>query len=99
MRERAILERLANGDRTIPEIVARIYRDIDPKLHAAAALSTLAQLEDLVERGLVLADGVPSLAASYWPADASPSGGGASASDGAAAGAGAAAGGPRTAAS
>ena len=51
MRERAILERLRQGDRSIPEIVADIYRDTDPRLHGAAALSVLAHLEDLVGRG------------------------------------------------
>jgi glyoxylase-like metal-dependent hydrolase (beta-lactamase superfamily II) len=57
MRERAILERLRGGDRTIPEMVAAIYRDTDPRLHGAAGLSVLAHLEDLVGRGLVSADG------------------------------------------
>lgn len=59
MRERAILDRLVRGDRTIPEIVKAIYKDIDPKLHGAAGLSVLAHLEDLVARGRVEAeDGV-----------------------------------------
>ena len=71
MRERAILARLVAGDRTIPEIVARNYRDTDPQLHGAAALSTLAHLEDLVGRGVVVADGPPSLGATYWPAGVS----------------------------
>ena len=53
MRERAILERIKKGDRTITEMVAAIYTDIDPRLHGAAALSVLAHLEDLVGRGLV----------------------------------------------
>ncbi|MET0170210.1 MAG: MBL fold metallo-hydrolase, partial [Aliihoeflea sp.] len=46
MRERAIVERLKAGDRLISEIVAAIYRDTDPRLHGAAALSVLAHLED-----------------------------------------------------
>lgn len=57
MRERAILERLAKGDRTIPEMVAAIYRDTDPRLHSAAGLSVLAHLEDLVARGLAATNG------------------------------------------
>jgi len=61
MRERAIVERLRNGDRTIAEMVAAIYRDTDPRLHGAAGLSVLAQLEDLVGRGVVKADDEPSL--------------------------------------
>src|SRR5690606_26630774 len=42
MRERAIVERLRSGDRTIAEMVAAIYRETDPKLHGAAGLSVLA---------------------------------------------------------
>ncbi len=65
MRERAILERLKAGDRTIPDIVTAIYRDTDPRLHGAAALSVLAHLEDLVARGLVAAEPEPSIDAVY----------------------------------
>ena len=67
MRERSILERLQAGDRTIADIVAQIYRDTDPRLHGAAALSVLAHLEDLVARGIVNADGDPSIDATYAP--------------------------------
>lgn len=56
MRERAIVQRLEKGDRTIPEIVRAIYKDIDPALHGAAGLSVLAHLEDLVARGRVEAE-------------------------------------------
>lgn len=65
MRERAILERLKAGDRTIPDIVTAIYRDTDPRLHGAAALSVLAHLEDLVARDLVAAEPEPSIDAVY----------------------------------
>ncbi|MBL0935697.1 MAG: MBL fold metallo-hydrolase [Rhizobiaceae bacterium] len=65
MRERAILERLKAGDRTIPDIVTAIYRDTDPRLHGAAALSVLAHLEDLVARSLVAAEPEPSIDAVY----------------------------------
>jgi glyoxylase-like metal-dependent hydrolase (beta-lactamase superfamily II) len=57
MRERAILERLKEGDRTIPEMVKAIYRSIDPRLHGAAGLSVLAHIEDLAGRGEVAAEG------------------------------------------
>ena len=67
MRERAILERIRNGDRTIAAMVAAIYRDTDPMLHGAAALSVLAHIEDLVARGEIKSDGPPSLAAVYVP--------------------------------
>ena len=57
MRERAILERIKAGDRLIAKIVARIYRDTDPRLHGAAGLSVLAHIEDLVARGDVITNG------------------------------------------
>ncbi|MBX4963980.1 MBL fold metallo-hydrolase [Rhizobium binae] len=66
-REQAVLARVAAGDRGIPEMVKAIYRDTDPKLHGAAALSVLAHIEHLMERGEIAADGPPSLAARYWP--------------------------------
>ncbi|HET7715910.1 MAG TPA: MBL fold metallo-hydrolase [Bauldia sp.] len=56
MREAAILERLRAGDRVVADMVAAIYRDIDPRLHGAAALSVLAHLEHLIRRGMVRAD-------------------------------------------
>lgn len=67
-RERAIVERIAKGDRSIAEIVAAIYRDTDPRLHGAAALSVLAHLEDLVGRGQLITDGPPALSGEYRPA-------------------------------
>ena len=67
MRERAILERLKSGDRTIDELVAAIYRDVDPRLHGAAGLSVLAHLEDLVGRGVVVTESEPSIDAVYIP--------------------------------
>ncbi|MBY3383073.1 MBL fold metallo-hydrolase [Rhizobium laguerreae] len=67
-REQAVLARIRAGDRGIAEMVKVIYRDTDPKLHGAAALSVLAHIEDLVERGMIAADGPPSLAATYRPA-------------------------------
>ena len=65
MREAAILERLAKGDTEIPEMVRTIYRDTDPRLHGAAALSVLAHLEDLVARGKVRTDGPPAINGAY----------------------------------
>jgi len=67
MREQAILDRIEKGDRTIPEIVAAIYRETDPRLHGAAGLSVLAHLEDLVARGAVENEGAPSLDAVFLP--------------------------------
>nr|WP_246429663.1 MBL fold metallo-hydrolase [Prosthecomicrobium pneumaticum] len=53
IRERAILERIRQGDRTVAAIVAAIYRDTPAALHGAAGLSVFAHLEDLVGRGLI----------------------------------------------
>ena len=50
MREAAIHARVAQGAHTISEIVASIYADVDPKLHVAAALSTRAHLDHLVQQ-------------------------------------------------
>ncbi|TJV53581.1 MAG: MBL fold metallo-hydrolase [Mesorhizobium sp.] len=67
MRERAIMERIRNGDRTIKDMVAAIYRDTDPRLHVAAGLSVLAHLEDLVVRGLVVTEGDPAIDGLFTP--------------------------------
>ncbi len=65
MRERAVLERVRAGDTSIPDMVKVIYASTDPRLHGAAALSVLAHLEDLVERGQVETDGHPALMGHY----------------------------------
>ncbi|TBN55322.1 MBL fold metallo-hydrolase [Hansschlegelia quercus] len=57
MREQAIRGRLALGARTIPELVAELYRGLDPRLSRAAGLSVFAHLEDLVARGEAATDG------------------------------------------
>lgn len=66
MREKAILERLKRGDRTIGDMVRVIYRDTDPRLHGAAALSVLAHLEDLVARELARTESEVALDATYF---------------------------------
>lgn len=53
MREQAIVQRLKTGDRTVGDIVRAIYADVDPGLHGAAALSTRAHLDHLIEQGWV----------------------------------------------
>ncbi|RUX96592.1 MBL fold metallo-hydrolase [Mesorhizobium sp. M7D.F.Ca.US.004.01.2.1] len=68
MRERAILQRVREGDRTIPDMVKAIYRDTDPRLHGAAGLSVLAHLEDLVARDLVVTDAAPAIDGVFTPA-------------------------------
>ena len=65
-REAAILNRLQAGDETISQMVPAIYQGLARALHGAAALSVLAQLEDLVARGTVLCgDGQPQLESRY----------------------------------
>ncbi len=55
-REASILARLDGGPMTVAEIVEAVYVGIDPKLFGAASLSTLAHLEDLGRRGLVVGE-------------------------------------------
>ena len=64
-REAAILRRFAAGDGTIPTVVSNIYRDLAPALRGAASLSVLAHVVDLVARGVLEADGSPTLKARY----------------------------------
>lgn len=67
IRERAVLERVMQGDETIAQMVAAIYRDTDKRLHGAAGLSVFAHLEDLVSRGLVITEGDPMPDSVYRP--------------------------------
>jgi glyoxylase-like metal-dependent hydrolase (beta-lactamase superfamily II) len=55
-REASILNALKEGPQTIPALVAKVYVGLSPSLARAAGLSTLAHLEDLSERGLVMAE-------------------------------------------
>ena len=72
MRESAIYACVKSGDRFIPQIVAKIYHCLDPKLEPAAALSVLAHLELLVDRGLVRCEELPAAIHSAFsiPSDA-----------------------------
>jgi glyoxylase-like metal-dependent hydrolase (beta-lactamase superfamily II) len=63
MRERQILDHLVEGRGTVEEMVAAMYRDIDPRLHGAAGRSVLAHLVDLRGQGRARQEGerwVPS---------------------------------------
>jgi glyoxylase-like metal-dependent hydrolase (beta-lactamase superfamily II) len=64
-REASILHRLAKGAADIPTLVRAIYIGLDPRLTRAAGLSVLAHLEDLVARGAVATEGVPSVEGTY----------------------------------
>ena len=67
MREKAVLKRIVAGDRSIADMVKVIYRSTDPRLHGAAALSVLAHIEDLIEKGQIQTNGPPSLTGAYFP--------------------------------
>ncbi len=69
MREAAILARIREGDRTIAAMMPKLYTDLDPRLHAAAAMSVLAHIEHLMAQGRVVSGGGPALDAEYHPAD------------------------------
>ena len=61
-REQQVLSALSSGARTVPEMVAVIYADVNPELHPIAAHSVLAHLYKLEREGRVQrqadADGV-----------------------------------------
>ncbi|MGB7205232.1 MAG: MBL fold metallo-hydrolase [Anderseniella sp.] len=65
MREKAVLQYIQDGQRQIMDVVKKVYANVDPKLHSAAALSTLAHVEHLIEQGLVRAHGELSLDTDY----------------------------------
>jgi len=66
-REASILARVAAGDESVSQIVAKVYDNLNPALVGAATLSTLAHLEDLVVRGLVAMEGDLGRAARFTP--------------------------------
>lgn len=57
-REAQILACIRDGLSTIPDMVARMYADVDKRLHPAASRSVLAHLIQLVAEGRVRVDGV-----------------------------------------
>jgi glyoxylase-like metal-dependent hydrolase (beta-lactamase superfamily II) len=64
-RSDAILKALAQGNDTIPAIVAQVYVGLDRKLTGAAGRSVLAHLIELVEERRVECDGPPSSSARF----------------------------------
>ena len=64
-RERQILDTLATGTDKIGDIVKVLYKDVDKRLHPAAAHSVLAHIIHLRETGRVTADGINGLRQSY----------------------------------
>jgi glyoxylase-like metal-dependent hydrolase (beta-lactamase superfamily II) len=60
-REQSVLAAIESGVGTIQAIVPVVYPTIGEALAPAAALSVLAHVEHLIERGLVTCDGSPTL--------------------------------------
>lgn len=56
-REGQILRLLKAGTGAVPDMVARMYVGLDPRLNGAAGRSVLAHLIDLRDRGLVIEEG------------------------------------------
>ncbi|KAA9009938.1 MBL fold metallo-hydrolase [Histidinibacterium aquaticum] len=66
-REAQLLEALGPGD-TVSTLTARLYAEVPPSLHPAAARNVFAHLADLHERGLVTAEPGLSPEARFAPA-------------------------------
>ncbi|MBV9330316.1 MAG: MBL fold metallo-hydrolase [Alphaproteobacteria bacterium] len=64
-REAQIVSAIAEGKTMIKDIVAKLYVDVDKRLHPAAARSVHAHLIKLVEDGRVAAQPSPTLGAQY----------------------------------
>jgi glyoxylase-like metal-dependent hydrolase (beta-lactamase superfamily II) len=64
-RERQILVELRQGGATIAEMIPRLYRGVDKRLHVAAARSVLAHLIHLVRTDQVRCEGEPNLSSHF----------------------------------
>lgn len=56
-REQAILDAVEGGADSITRVVEAVYRDVDPALHAVAAVSVAAHLRKLANEGRIDPDG------------------------------------------
>ncbi len=56
VREQAILAAIRGGRTTIEEVVAQVYKDLDPRLVRAASFSVQAHVEHMIDRGLLVAE-------------------------------------------
>jgi glyoxylase-like metal-dependent hydrolase (beta-lactamase superfamily II) len=63
-REQQVIEALRTGPRTIPQLRAAIYPDLDPRLHGGAEVQLLAHLIKLMDEGRVTNAG-----GAYGPSD------------------------------
>lgn len=66
-RERQIAACLADGVTAIPDMVSRMYANVDPRLHRAAGRSVLAHLIHMVETGRASYDGPLDEVTSFHP--------------------------------
>lgn len=64
-REAQILRAISEGLHSIDDIVARCYKDVDPRLHPAAARSVLAHLIMMVEDNKVTTSGPVRITSAY----------------------------------
>ena len=68
-REAQVLAAVGEGYERIVDMVPKLYADVDPRLHPAAARSVLGHMIDLVRRGKVATDGPASIDSRYRLAD------------------------------
>lgn len=66
-REAQILGAVGQGLTRIKAMVPVLYKDVDPRLHPAAAHSVLAHTIQLVREGRLVTDGEPGLDSDYRP--------------------------------
>ncbi|MDB5418035.1 MAG: metallo-beta-lactamase family protein [Phenylobacterium sp.] len=64
-REAQILGALTSGPARIKDLVPKLYADVDPRLHPAAARSMLAHMIDLTTRGVIATAGAPGPDSEY----------------------------------
>jgi len=64
-REAQVLAAVGEGYERIVDMVPKLYVDVDPRLHPAAARSVLGHMIDLVRRGKVATDGPASIDSRY----------------------------------
>ncbi len=64
-RERQIRAQLGAGPQGVKTMVAAMYKDVDKRLHPAAAHSVLAHVIDMVRRGELVCEGEPGLDTIY----------------------------------
>ncbi len=65
-REQAIVAAIQDGAMSVPDLVERIYADLDPRLSGAAAMSVLAHIENLEERGVIACEAGTDHGFRFW---------------------------------